>query len=66
MSPVLAMGANTAIRDAAELTDQLTLAASGACSPTEALDRYRKRMEGYAGAIVAASRHTGQARVGRR
>lgn len=62
MSPVLAMGANTAIRDAHELV--LALSAAGAVDPVEALSGYRERMLGYAMPLVAASRQTGRERVG--
>ncbi|MFF1903031.1 FAD-dependent oxidoreductase [Kitasatospora sp. NPDC058218] len=69
MSPVLAMGANTAIRDAGELTRALG-SVSGAPDPgaslMEAVRGYEARMRDYAFAIVADSRRTGRRRVGQR
>ncbi|MGV9269110.1 FAD-dependent oxidoreductase [Kitasatospora sp. NPDC003701] len=69
MSPVLAMGANTALRDAGELTHALG-GVSGAPDPgaalLEAVRGYERRMRDYAFAIVADSRRTGRQRVGQR
>ena len=66
MSPVLAMGANTAVRDAAELTRALS-GATGAGEPlVRAVRGYENRMRDYAFPIVADSRQTGQQRVGQR
>ncbi|WP_329569156.1 FAD-dependent oxidoreductase [Kitasatospora sp. NBC_01266] len=62
MSPVLAMGANTALRDAGELLLALTRAAGAPL--VEAVRDYERRMTGYAFPLVAASRATGQRRVG--
>ncbi|WP_344444862.1 NAD(P)/FAD-dependent oxidoreductase [Kitasatospora nipponensis] len=69
MSPVLAMGANTAVRDAGELTRALGGAgdAPDPAGPLVAAVRaYEGRMREYAFAIVADSRRTGQRRVGQR
>ncbi|MFF7635086.1 FAD-dependent oxidoreductase [Kitasatospora sp. NPDC008050] len=66
MSPVLAMGANTAIRDAGELARALAGAAAAGESPVRAVGRYEERMREYAFRIVADSRQTGQQRVGQR
>jgi 2-polyprenyl-6-methoxyphenol hydroxylase-like FAD-dependent oxidoreductase len=66
MSPVLAMGANTAIRDAAELTTELAAVVAGSCNLLDAIANYQSRMIAYAQAIVVASRETGQSRVGQR
>lgn len=66
MSPVLAMGANTAVRDAAELTRALAGAADRDGNPIEAVGSYESRMRDYAFPIVAESRRTGQQRVGQR
>ncbi|WP_406193102.1 FAD-dependent monooxygenase [Kitasatospora sp. NBC_01560] len=80
MSPVLAMGANTALRDAGELTRALADASgasdvsgssgSSAAGPGGALVAavrvYEERMREYASAAVADSRRTGQQRVGQR
>ncbi|MBB4921064.1 FAD-dependent oxidoreductase [Kitasatospora kifunensis] len=66
MSPVLAMGANTAIRDAGELTRSLTGTRGTAESLTQAVRGYENRMRDYAFSIVADSRQTGQQRVGQR
>jgi 2-polyprenyl-6-methoxyphenol hydroxylase-like FAD-dependent oxidoreductase len=63
MSPVLAMGANTAIRDARELALALGAAPD---DPVEALCAYQDRMLGYALPLVAASRSIGRTRVGQR
>lgn len=66
MSPVLAMGANTAIRDAGELTRALSDAAGAGGSPVDGVRAYENRMTDYAFSIVADSRQTGQQRVGQR
>lgn len=64
MSPVLAMGANTAIRDASELTRALTDAVVTDMPLVEAISGYQVRMAEYAFPLVANSRKAGQARVG--
>ncbi|MFJ4668603.1 FAD-dependent oxidoreductase [Kitasatospora purpeofusca] len=66
MSPVLAMGANTAVRDAAELTRALAGVTGRDGSLVEAVGSYESRMRDYAFPIVAESRRTGQQRVGQR
>ncbi|MFJ4655822.1 FAD-dependent monooxygenase [Nocardia sp. NPDC088792] len=63
MSPVLAMGANTALRDAGELTRMLSAARP---SPHEAVRRYEAKMLAYSAALVTASRRIGKERVGQR
>ncbi|WP_317824334.1 NAD(P)/FAD-dependent oxidoreductase [Rhodococcus sp. IEGM 1366] len=64
MSPVLAMGANTAIRDASELTRTLSEASSTHTSLVEAVASYQAQMAEYAFPLVAGSRETGRTRVG--
>jgi 2-polyprenyl-6-methoxyphenol hydroxylase-like FAD-dependent oxidoreductase len=64
MSPVLAMGANTAIRDASELTRALSDAAASHAPLTEAVLGYQNRMADYAFPLVSNSRKTGRTRVG--
>ncbi|WP_327145998.1 FAD-dependent oxidoreductase [Nocardia sp. NBC_01327] len=66
MSPVLAMGANTALRDAGELTLAISAALESGTSPHDAVRRYETGMLEYSSALVAASRRTGQERVGQR
>ncbi|NDZ80866.1 FAD-dependent monooxygenase [Streptomyces sp. SID10853] len=66
MSPVLAMGANTALRDAGELTRALSEAARAGEPLVDAVRAYENRMTDYAFSIVADSRQTGQQRVGQR
>ncbi|MFE9534840.1 FAD-dependent oxidoreductase [Streptomyces sp. NPDC006691] len=66
MSPVLAMGANTAIRDAAELTRTLAEAADSHMPLVDAVGAYERRMREYAFPIVAASRRTGRQRIGQK
>jgi len=66
MSPVLAMGANTALRDAGELTRTLSAAIADGTSPHDAVRRYEAEMLDYSTALVAASRRTGKERVGQR
>jgi 2-polyprenyl-6-methoxyphenol hydroxylase-like FAD-dependent oxidoreductase len=66
MSPVLAMGANTALRDAGELVTVLSEAAASGVGLEAAVGIYQRRMTAYAGPLVAGSRRTGQARVGQR
>jgi 2-polyprenyl-6-methoxyphenol hydroxylase-like FAD-dependent oxidoreductase len=66
MSPVLAMGANTAIRDAGELTRALAGAADRGEPVRDAIRAYENRMTSYAFSLVADSRQTGQRRVGQR
>ncbi|QUQ70056.1 FAD-dependent oxidoreductase [Kutzneria sp. CA-103260] len=60
MSPVLAMGVNTALRDSGELIRAIT---TGATLP-DAVATYQERMLGYALPLVEASRRIGQHRVG--
>jgi 2-polyprenyl-6-methoxyphenol hydroxylase-like FAD-dependent oxidoreductase len=62
MSPVLAMGANTALRDSGELTRAVTTSAT----LHEAIAAYQERMLGYSLPLVDASRRIGQHRVGQR
>ncbi|MCE4265521.1 hypothetical protein EEB13_07825 [Rhodococcus sp. WS3] len=64
MSPVLAMGANTAMRDASELTRTLCEARSPHASLVEAVADYQAEMAAYAFPLVANSRETGRTRVG--
>ncbi|MCX4744111.1 FAD-dependent monooxygenase [Kitasatospora sp. NBC_01287] len=64
MSPVLAMGANTALRDAGELLLALTRAAGTGAPLVTAVREYESRMADYAFPLVAASRETGRRRVG--
>ena len=66
MSPVLAMGANTALRDAGELTRALSHAAGTGEPVRDAVRAYEDRMTDYAFSIVADSRRTGRHRVGQR
>ncbi|MFF4815493.1 FAD-dependent oxidoreductase [Kitasatospora sp. NPDC001309] len=66
MSPVLAMGANTAVRDAAELSRALADATGPGPGLARAVGAYESRMRDYAFPIVADSRRTGQQRVGQR
>ncbi|MFJ3219633.1 FAD-dependent oxidoreductase [Kitasatospora sp. NPDC086801] len=66
MSPVLAMGANTAIRDAAELTRTLVEAAASGTPLVDGVRAYELRMREYAFPVVAASRRTGRQRVGQK
>lgn len=66
MSPVLAMGANTALRDAGELTRMLSAALTAQTDPHDAVRRYEAKMLAYSAALVAASRRTGKERVGQR
>ncbi|MEU2952263.1 FAD-dependent oxidoreductase [Streptomyces xanthochromogenes] len=66
MSPVRAMGANTAIRDAAELTRTLTEAADSETPLVDAVRVYELRMREYAFPVVAASRRTGRQRIGQK
>ncbi|HEX4252576.1 MAG TPA: NAD(P)/FAD-dependent oxidoreductase [Pseudonocardia sp.] len=66
MSPVLAMGANTALRDAGELATTLSAAVASGAPLAAAVGEYQRRMADYAGPLVANSRRTGQARVGQR
>ncbi|MFE6055413.1 FAD-dependent oxidoreductase [Kitasatospora sp. NPDC056446] len=66
MSPVLAMGANTALRDAAELGRELADAAGPGEPLVRAVGSYESRMRDYAFPIVADSRRTGRDRVGQR
>ncbi|MFE2727582.1 FAD-dependent oxidoreductase [Kitasatospora sp. NPDC059327] len=66
MSPVLAMGANTAIRDAGELVAALSAAADEGAPLVEAVRDYQNRMVDYAFAVVASSRRTGRERVGQK
>jgi 2-polyprenyl-6-methoxyphenol hydroxylase-like FAD-dependent oxidoreductase len=66
MSPVLAMGANTAIRDAGELTRALSDATGTGATILQAVRNYESRMREYAFPIVAASRQVGQQRVGQK
>lgn len=62
MSPVLAMGANTALRDSGELTWAITTGAT----LQDAVSAYQERMLGYSLPLVEASRRIGQNRVGQR
>ncbi|MEU9080628.1 NAD(P)/FAD-dependent oxidoreductase [Kitasatospora sp. NPDC048538] len=64
MSPVLAMGANTALRDAGELSRALADPAGRGECPVRAVGAYESRMRDYAFPIVADSRRTGRRRVG--
>jgi 2-polyprenyl-6-methoxyphenol hydroxylase-like FAD-dependent oxidoreductase len=59
MSPARGSGANTALRDAALLTAELTAAARGAKprkTPVQAIGCYERQMTGYGFAAVRASR----------
>ena len=66
MSPVLAMGANTAIRDAGELALALAAAADSGAPLVDAVRNYQNLMVDYAAAVVASSRQTGRERVGQK
>ncbi|MFJ9084145.1 FAD-dependent oxidoreductase [Streptomyces sp. NPDC102384] len=66
MSPVLAMGANTALRDAGELTHAIAGAVGRGERLVDAVRAYENRMTDYAFSIVTDSRRTGQQRVGQR
>ena len=56
MSPARGSGANTALRDAALLTEELTAAARGAKTLVEAVGGYERQMTGYGFEAVRASR----------
>jgi 2-polyprenyl-6-methoxyphenol hydroxylase-like FAD-dependent oxidoreductase len=56
MTPGLGVGANTALRDAQVLVEQLVAAARGDLSVTEAVAAYESAMHGYAWDLVARSR----------
>ncbi len=60
MSPVLAMGANTALRDAGELTTAVTTART----LRDAVTDYQHRMLAYSQPLVSASQRIGRRRVG--
>ncbi|MGW4652190.1 FAD-dependent oxidoreductase [Kitasatospora sp. NPDC004289] len=66
MSPVLAMGANTAIRDAGELVSALSAATDEGAPLVDAVRVYQRGMLDHAFALVASSRRTGQERVGQK
>ncbi|MBC3839670.1 FAD-dependent monooxygenase [Streptacidiphilus sp. 4-A2] len=66
MSPVLAMGANTAIRDAGELAQALSAAPGSTAGMLEAVRGHERRMIDYAFSVVESSRRAGQRRVGQR
>jgi 2-polyprenyl-6-methoxyphenol hydroxylase-like FAD-dependent oxidoreductase len=56
MSPARGSGANTALRDAALLTEELTAAARGAKTLVDAIGGYERQMTGYGFEAVRASR----------
>jgi 2-polyprenyl-6-methoxyphenol hydroxylase-like FAD-dependent oxidoreductase len=62
MSPTLAMGANTALRDGGELS--YAIATSGTLR--EAATVYQARMLSYAMSLVQESRRIGRSRIGQR
>jgi 2-polyprenyl-6-methoxyphenol hydroxylase-like FAD-dependent oxidoreductase len=62
MSPTLAMGANTALRDGGELS--YAIATSGTLR--EAATVYQARMISYAMPLVQESRRIGRSRIGQR
>lgn len=64
MSPVLAMGANTAIRDAGELARALAHAQTSGTPLVDALRAYETQMIDYAFDVVESSQRTGRTRVG--
>lgn len=64
MSPVLAMGANTALRDAGELTAAVATVRADERSLHDAVADYHHRMQAYAAPLVEASRRIGRGRVG--
>lgn len=66
MSPVLASGANTAIRDAGELATRLAHARDHDRPLPPAPRRYESEMIDYAFSLVNASQRTGRARVGQK
>jgi 2-polyprenyl-6-methoxyphenol hydroxylase-like FAD-dependent oxidoreductase len=66
MSPVLASGANTAIRDAGELATALAHARDHGMPLLPALRQYESEMIDHAFSIVNASQRTGRARVGQK
>ncbi|MEU6996245.1 FAD-dependent monooxygenase [Streptomyces sp. NPDC046465] len=66
MSPVLAMGANTALRDAGELTEAVSAALTRNSCLEQAVTTYQDRMRAYAVPLLSASRRIGRQRVGQR
>jgi 2-polyprenyl-6-methoxyphenol hydroxylase-like FAD-dependent oxidoreductase len=59
MPPVLGLGANTALRDAAELSATLTAAHRGEVGPVAAIAQYEASMREYGfGAVREATRYT--------
>ncbi|MFJ8751962.1 FAD-dependent oxidoreductase [Streptomyces sp. NPDC102441] len=62
MSPALAMGADTAVRDAGELTRALSYAAGTGEPLMNAVSSYENRMTDCAFSIVANARQTGRQR----
>jgi 2-polyprenyl-6-methoxyphenol hydroxylase-like FAD-dependent oxidoreductase len=65
MSPSRGSGANTALRDAALLTAELTAAARGEKDVVTAISDYERQMIAYGFAAVRASRDAGPAGFGR-
>jgi 2-polyprenyl-6-methoxyphenol hydroxylase-like FAD-dependent oxidoreductase len=60
MSPSRGSGANTALRDAALLTSELTAAARGDKSVVQAITEYEQQMRDYGFAAVRASAEPGR------
>jgi 2-polyprenyl-6-methoxyphenol hydroxylase-like FAD-dependent oxidoreductase len=56
MTPMAGVGANTALRDALEITHQLTEAVNNNTSIITAVSRYEQKMRGYANTSVMLSR----------
>jgi len=62
MPPVMGLGANTALRDAAELSATLAAAHRGETDLVSAIAEYETRMRGYGfGAVQAAAKYTDMA-----
>jgi 2-polyprenyl-6-methoxyphenol hydroxylase-like FAD-dependent oxidoreductase len=59
MPPVMGLGANTALRDAAELSAMLTAVRRGELGLVEAIGRYEARLRDYGfGAVRESTRYT--------
>jgi 2-polyprenyl-6-methoxyphenol hydroxylase-like FAD-dependent oxidoreductase len=59
MPPVMGLGANMALRDAAELSDRLAAAQRGEVSLLDAISRYENEMRDYGfGAVRTATKYT--------
>lgn len=59
MPPVMGLGGNMALRDAAELSDRLAAAQRGEVTIAAAVSQYENKMRGYGfGAVRAATKYT--------